>query len=67
MQPGPDGTASVLTGGSRRFRIHRLVDTELPYLLAEVSYLEELTGSLPEALPVAAMRWPSSTSGSSAG
>lgn len=50
----PDGTFQVLTGGSRRFRIERLVDTPAPYLEAEVSYLDEVTGELPEHLPAQA-------------
>lgn len=49
-----DGTSSVLTGGSRRFRIEQLVESEAPYLQAEVSYLEELPGPMPESLPAAA-------------
>jgi uncharacterized protein len=51
VHPQPDGTIAVLTGGSSRFRIERLVDTDAPYLQAEVSYLDEVAGELPEALP----------------
>ncbi|MGH8860274.1 MAG: LON peptidase substrate-binding domain-containing protein [Jatrophihabitantaceae bacterium] len=51
MHPQPDGTVNLLTGGSSRFRIERIVETTAPYLEAEVSYLDELTGQLPEALP----------------
>ena len=50
----PDGTATVLTGGSRRFRIEALVDGGQPYLQAEVSFLPELDGQLPPGLPDAA-------------
>jgi Lon protease-like protein len=53
-QPAPDGTITLLTGGSRRFRIAGLVETAAPYLIAEVDYLTEVTGQLPEALPGAA-------------
>jgi len=50
LQRAPDGTYAVLTGGSSRFRIDRLVDTAAPYLEAEVTYLDELTGPLPKNL-----------------
>lgn len=50
----PDGTFEVLTGGSRRFRIERIVDAATPYLQAEVSFLEEIAGELPEHLPAQA-------------
>jgi Lon protease-like protein len=51
VEPQPDGTIAVLTGGSSRFRINRIVETTAPYLEAEVSYLDEVTGDLPESLP----------------
>jgi Lon protease-like protein len=51
MDPQSDGTIVVLTGGSSRFRIQRIVDTTAPYLEAEVSYLDEVTGDLPDTLP----------------
>ncbi len=54
VDPQPDGTFEVLTGGSRRFRIERIVESSKPYLEAEVSFLEELTGDLPEQLPAQA-------------
>jgi len=54
VEPQPDGTFEVLTGGSRRFRIEGIVDTAKPYLEAEVSFLEEITGDLPEQLPAQA-------------
>jgi uncharacterized protein len=54
VEPQPDGTFDVLTGGSRRFRIERIVDTPKPYLEAEVSFLEEVTGELPDQLPAQA-------------
>jgi hypothetical protein len=50
MQRAPDGTYVLLTGGSSRFRIDRLVDTTAPYLEAEVTYLDELAGPLPKNL-----------------
>lgn len=48
-----DGTMDLLTGGSVRFRILRLVETGTPYLTAEVEFLPELDGELPENLPTA--------------
>ena len=54
VQRAADGTYVVLTGGSRRFRITRLLDTTAPYLEAEVAYLDEVAGPLPRELPGAA-------------
>jgi hypothetical protein len=54
VHPQPDGTIGVLAGGSSRFRIERIVDTPSPYLEAEVSYLDEVIGQLPEHLPAQA-------------
>jgi Lon protease-like protein len=54
VHPATDGTISVFTGGSRRFRILEQVETALPYLIAEVDYLDEVTGRLPDNLPGAA-------------
>lgn len=54
VHPEADGTASVLTGGSQRFRIVQLAETSAPYLQAEVTYLDELAGAMPDTLPVAA-------------
>jgi Lon protease-like protein len=51
--PAPDGTIAVLTVGSRRFRVGRLLDGKA-YVRAEVDYLDEPAGELPEALPDAA-------------
>lgn len=51
VHPGPGGTSAVLTGGTRRFRVHRIVDSPAPYLEAEVSYLEEVAGTIPPNLP----------------
>jgi uncharacterized protein len=51
VHPGPGGTSAVLTGGTRRFRVHRIVDSPSPYLEAEVSYLEEVAGTIPPNLP----------------
>ncbi len=51
VHPQPDGTYEVLTGGSSRFRIDRVLDTATPYLQAEVTLLDEVEGDLPEHLP----------------
>jgi Lon protease-like protein len=51
VHPNPNGTFSVLTGGGRRFRVVRVVDTEAPYLMAEVSFLAEVAGQVPAGLP----------------
>jgi hypothetical protein len=50
VQSVPDGTMGVLTGGSSRFRIQRTVETGAPYLVAEVSYLDEIDGDLSDGL-----------------
>lgn len=54
VEPQPDGTSAVLTVGSSRFRILRLIDATTPYLQAEVEILDEPLGPLPETLPDAA-------------
>jgi uncharacterized protein len=54
VHPQPDGTIGVLAGGSSRFRIERIVDSASPYIEAEVTYLDEVTGQLPEQLPAQA-------------
>jgi hypothetical protein len=54
VHPQPDGTFEVLTGGSSRFRIDKLLDTATPYLQAEVTLLDEVEGDLPEHLPAQA-------------
>lgn len=54
VHPQPDGTIGVLTGGSSRFRIERLVDAPTPYLQAEVTFIEEILGDLPPTLPAQA-------------
>jgi uncharacterized protein len=54
VHPGADGSANLLTGGSQRFRVHRLVESSAPYLVAEVSFLSELAGELPDGLAGAA-------------
>lgn len=54
VHPQPDGTIAVLTGGSSRFRIERLVETGAPYLQAEVEYLDEVAGDMPDSLPAQA-------------
>ena len=50
VEQAPDGTAAVLAVGSRRFRVRALIDG-LPYVQAEVEYLDEPVGDLPESLP----------------
>jgi hypothetical protein len=55
VHPADDGTVSVLTGGSSRFRVDRMVDTDAPYLVAEVSPLPEIEGELPPELPGSAL------------
>lgn len=54
VHPQSDGSFDVLTGGSSRFRIERVLDTATPYLQAEVTLLEEVEGDLPEHLPAQA-------------
>lgn len=51
LHPLPDGSSNLLTGGSQRFRVHRLVESPAPYLVAEVSFLPELEGDMPPSLP----------------
>jgi Lon protease-like protein len=41
-----DGASDLLTVGSRRFRIRRLISDTAPYLQAEVEWLEEVDGEL---------------------
>lgn len=50
VQQSPDGTAALLAVGSRRFRVGPLVAGK-PYVRAEVEYLDEPVGELPETLP----------------
>lgn len=50
VQTVSDGTFGVLTGGSSRFRVVRAVETGAPYLVAEVAYLDEVDGDLPDGL-----------------
>jgi hypothetical protein len=54
VHPQADGTVSVLTGGSQRFRIVRTIETTAPYLSADVTYLDEVEGDMPATLPNAA-------------
>ena len=62
VHPQPDGTYEVLTGGSSRFRIDRVLDTATPYLQAEVTLLDEVEGDAARA-PARPdrRRWPPST------
>ena len=48
--PSPDGTSTLLAVGSRRFRLGDLVPGK-SYLQAEVEFLDEPVGDLPEHLP----------------
>jgi Lon protease-like protein len=48
-EPYPDGRIDLLTVGTRRFRIVA-VDTEAPYLRAEVQWLEEEFGTVQAGL-----------------
>jgi uncharacterized protein len=45
-EPFEDGATDLLTVGSRRFRIRRLIAEGTPYLRAEVDWLEERDGAL---------------------
>jgi len=45
----PDGRLDIMTVGGRRFRIRELDDAHEPYLMAEVSLLDEPVGSAGEA------------------
>lgn len=54
VQVEPAGTgasANVLAIGRRRFRIRRLVEGPEPYLQAEVDYLREFVGTVPDGVP----------------
>ena len=46
LEPRDDGTADLLTVGSRRFRIEKLISSGKPYLRAVVQFLEEQDGAL---------------------
>jgi uncharacterized protein len=50
LEPRPDGTSDLLSVGSRRFRVIRLVSEGKPYLRAEVEYLAEADGELTDEL-----------------
>jgi Lon protease-like protein len=51
VQRAPDGSGNLLAAGSARFRIVRMLETETPYLQAQVEYLDEPLGVLkPELL-----------------
>lgn len=51
--PDPDGTVQLLAGGSQRFRVQRIVESDKPYLVAEVTMLRELDGDVPDGLETA--------------
>jgi Lon protease-like protein len=46
VEPRDDGTSDLLSVGSRRFRIDRLLPEGRPYLRAEVEFLDEADGAL---------------------
>jgi Lon protease-like protein len=46
-----DGSFALLAVGSQRFRVARLLDNPVPYVQAEVEFLAEPVGPLPETLP----------------
>jgi Lon protease-like protein len=46
LEPRDDGTSDLLSVGSRRFRIRRLLPEGKPYLRAEVEFLAENDGDL---------------------
>jgi Lon protease-like protein len=50
-QLNAEGFGALVAVGSRRFRITKLVDTGKLYLQAEVDYLDEPQGELPDTLP----------------
>lgn len=54
VHPAPDGTSSILTGGTRRFRVDEVLDRVAPYLKAVITYLDEPAGDMPPGLPDAA-------------
>lgn len=56
MNHNPDGTVDVETVGSQRFIISS-VDTALPYLRAEVEYIDEPAGPDPEGAALRAARY----------
>ncbi|MGQ0625830.1 MAG: LON peptidase substrate-binding domain-containing protein [Sporichthyaceae bacterium] len=49
VEPLPDGRFDLMTTGARRFRLHA-VDTSGPYLVGEISYLDEDLGEAAEVL-----------------
>lgn len=46
VEPQPDGTSDLLSVGSRRFRITKVLPDTKPYLQAEVEFLDEPDGDL---------------------
>ncbi len=50
-QLNPDGFGALVAVGSRRFRITEFVDTGKLYLQANVEYLDEPAGVMPDTLP----------------
>lgn len=54
VRPYEDGASDLLTVGSRRFRVLRLVLDRRPYTCAEIEWLDELDGDLHPAHPVIA-------------
>jgi hypothetical protein len=56
VEPNEDGTCGLLTVGSRRFQLHRLIAGDAPYLRAEVEWLEERDGDVRPAQVVVTRR-----------
>jgi Lon protease-like protein len=56
VEPYDDGASDLLTVGSRRFRVRRLLLTGAPYTRAEIEWLPELDGDLHPAHSVVARR-----------
>ncbi|MDQ6849618.1 MAG: LON peptidase substrate-binding domain-containing protein [Actinomycetota bacterium] len=46
-----DGAGALVAVGSQRFRINRIIDAGKLYLQADVDYLDEPVGELPDTLP----------------
>jgi len=50
LETNEDGTSDLLTVGSRRFRVERLIPDQAPYLQAEVSFLSDRDPPVPVEL-----------------
>jgi Lon protease-like protein len=56
VEPNEDGSSGLLTVGSRRFQLHRLIEGHPAYLRAEVEWLEERDGDVRPAHVVVTRR-----------